>query len=597
MDEQNTDLFWLMSWCPELFSDEEEHGGQIEATDAPRNGDGAIATADQRARLNGEHDWPYVDVNAKLAVLDPDLPNELAGSLKPQLQDRAAIHHLGRKDAQFFSREPEIDEELWAEILNLFPAAPPALPYQCGELRGIKVYLVDGDEIRLRDRKDYAKSNRGDDPFMDFSYGGNGVEDPGLCRADEIYIDARTDRDNWRYTCYHEWREQLEMTKLMDGGMAGQDAYEQAHDKVNAEERVIRERVRDGATAYAREYVESEHPRVPGGEPAGGEWVSGFLAGASAKEDSGHRTPSRETSQERERRREAEDHRRHAKWEREDKILEKTREREDAAFRNKWDKEIDRQNDRLERQREREYAALSDDASGEAIEAKYEKLRKELNAKLDAEYETAFAEYLAGKEKERAAEDAEIQKRRDAEWSGILGRRDMEEGMTEQSDQYARGDYSHAQLELPEGIAFRVRQLAGAIPASAVLKSEDKPHITLLYGIKADDPEDLEEMLSIVRPIRVTLGKTSLFRTEEHDCLKIDVEGNQLLMLRAYLESGIEFEDAHEYHPHVTVAYLQPGEGPRYANDPALEGETVLVSEVCFYNREGERVVIRLGDT
>ena len=132
----------------------------------------------------------------------------------------------------------KIDEFLWQSIQRIMPpSAPPKLPHLCGVIDGhVKVFLVDGDDIKLRPRM--RKSERGYDEsdHMDFCEGGNGVEDPGLCPKDVILIDDDLHPRSWPFICYHEAVER----RAMLGGMS----YNKAHEQANAAEKFLRQRSR-----------------------------------------------------------------------------------------------------------------------------------------------------------------------------------------------------------------------------------------------------------------------------------------------------------------------------------------------------------------
>lgn len=130
----------------------------------------------------------------------------------------------------------EINEDLWKQCQQVFPKLTPTkLPYLCGTIDSsddegdkkdsvVKVYLVDGDKIKV-------------EHDMDFVEGGNGLEDPGLCGKNDIYIDCNLARHEWPFILYHEACEREDM---IDDGLS----YEQAHKKANQEEKFLRLRAR-----------------------------------------------------------------------------------------------------------------------------------------------------------------------------------------------------------------------------------------------------------------------------------------------------------------------------------------------------------------
>lgn len=127
------------------------------------------------------------------------------------------------------------DRTLYSQIRSVLPTTRPPLPYYCGTVQGFKVILVNGHDVKLRERSGGKTPH---DPqaqdFMDFVEGGNGYEDPELCAKDEVYVDGLTDASEWPYTCYHEIHE---ATLMRDQGLT----YNKAHASANRHEKQLRQ--------------------------------------------------------------------------------------------------------------------------------------------------------------------------------------------------------------------------------------------------------------------------------------------------------------------------------------------------------------------
>lgn len=100
---------------------------------------------------------------------------------------------------------------------------------------------------------------------------------------------------------------------------------------------------------------------------------------------------------------------------------------------------------------------------------------------------------------------------------------------------------------------------------------EDEPHITLLYGLHND--VSLEDVNSIIQKFvfsKCKVHNASLFQNEKYDVLKFDLDtttgGGMASKCNKELRKLPHTSDYPDYHPHMTIAYLKPGMGQKYAD-------------------------------
>lgn len=98
---------------------------------------------------------------------------------------------------------------------------------------------------------------------------------------------------------------------------------------------------------------------------------------------------------------------------------------------------------------------------------------------------------------------------------------------------------------------------------------EIHPHITLKYGLVNSYPEEqMREMLRNTTPFNVEIRGVSIFENEEFDVIKFDVDGKELRALNEMFSMLPNHDEYPEYHPHMTLAYVQKGAGNRFIRSP-----------------------------
>ncbi len=124
---------------------------------------------------------------------------------------------------------------------------------------------------------------------------------------------------------------------------------------------------------------------------------------------------------------------------------------------------------------------------------------------------------------------------------------------------------------------------------------EDEPHITILYGLHSNDINDSEiencikEFSKNNPTIKGTLKEISCFSNEKYDVLKFDVECDQLHQFNKILKEFPNTNSFPDYHPHLTIGYLQPKSGSKYSMklDTPFEFES---SNIIYSKPNGEKI-------
>lgn len=153
--------------------------------------------------------------------------------------------------------------------------------------------------------------------------------------------------------------------------------------------------------------------------------------------------------------------------------------------------------------------------------------------------------------------------------------------------------FSSTQIGLTGQMADIIRKMGRSIPDADLAPDgrESDPHVTVKYGLHFQTPSTrLRQALKQFGPITLKLGKTSLFRNDDADVVKVDVDSPDLHRLNTLITKLLPTKDTHPtYKPHATIAYVKPGRGKKYEGDTALAGQTVRIDSVLFSGKRGHR--------
>lgn len=158
--------------------------------------------------------------------------------------------------------------------------------------------------------------------------------------------------------------------------------------------------------------------------------------------------------------------------------------------------------------------------------------------------------------------------------------------------------FSSTQIQLPEELHSAFKVAAKSIPATSLGEEgrETDPHVTALYGLHDAEPDTARKIVAGHSPIKGRLGFVSIFRNDDADVAKLDVHSPGLHALNAGLKSLPNSNSHPDYKPHVTLAYLKPGHGAKFAGKaiPGLTGKQFEANSVVFSSRNGKRSTLPL---
>ena len=120
---------------------------------------------------------------------------------------------------------------------------------------------------------------------------------------------------------------------------------------------------------------------------------------------------------------------------------------------------------------------------------------------------------------------------------------------------------------------------------------EKDPHVTILYGLDADIPdEDIEKEIKQITPPEIKLGKVSSFENDKFDVLKIDIVSDDLHELNKKFKEFPFKSDYPDYIPHLTLAYTNKGAAKKYIDKLNSVGEiAVKPTKIVYSKANGEK--------
>lgn len=125
---------------------------------------------------------------------------------------------------------------------------------------------------------------------------------------------------------------------------------------------------------------------------------------------------------------------------------------------------------------------------------------------------------------------------------------------------------------------------------------EDEIHITILYGLHAENPDQVRDILKGAGPVRVKLGKMDVFTNPyKFDVVMIEVESDDLCDLNDMLQKKVKFTNKYPiYAPHVTIAYVKKGKGWKHHGNDTFEGREFICNYAVFSSKNGSKERIQL---
>lgn len=96
---------------------------------------------------------------------------------------------------------------------------------------------------------------------------------------------------------------------------------------------------------------------------------------------------------------------------------------------------------------------------------------------------------------------------------------------------------------------------------------EVEPHVTIKFGLTVNYNKDtIGKLFEQVDPFKITLVAIDVFLNPKFDVIKFNVESEVLRKLNSLFSKLPNKDEYPTYNPHMTLAYVNSGEGKRFKN-------------------------------
>lgn len=163
---------------------------------------------------------------------------------------------------------------------------------------------------------------------------------------------------------------------------------------------------------------------------------------------------------------------------------------------------------------------------------------------------------------------------------------------------------SEVYIEVPDPLKSEISEYTKNTISVREIEKLSNPHVTIKWGLETNNVEELIHVLGEFIPIRVMIGKTSMFMADdyrEQDVVKLDVFGMSLIRMNRLLSTMKHASIYKTYNPHITLAYVKKFHAIKYIGHNTVIGKKFVVDNVMFetdtnlyrINTEGKYDILR----
>lgn len=165
-----------------------------------------------------------------------------------------------------------------------------------------------------------------------------------------------------------------------------------------------------------------------------------------------------------------------------------------------------------------------------------------------------------------------------------------------------KNEFASTQVPLSEADSGRVMAAAKSIIAPEDLHQEkgleDRPHITVKYGLHSADVDAVRNLVAGEPPARAKVTGIEIFQPadKDYDVVVGRVDSADLVRLNAKIKESLPNTDTFPtYRPHITLGYVNRGMGKKYAEaKTGIEGEEITLDTLEVSDQDENITPIKL---
>lgn len=129
---------------------------------------------------------------------------------------------------------------------------------------------------------------------------------------------------------------------------------------------------------------------------------------------------------------------------------------------------------------------------------------------------------------------------------------------------------------------------------------EEKPHVTVFYGLKEDKKIEIQDYMKTLPPAKIKLGEISYFRNDNknYDVMIVEIIdiNKSLFKVHDHIKNNYRNDWSYpEYAPHATIAYVKKDKGDLHEDNHDMYGKEFLIKDLTYIDSNQKQHILSFG--